>query len=36
MAKLERNLKENMERLQIWRDALTDVANLSGWDSRNQ
>ena len=33
MAKRERNSKENMEknmeRVQIWRDALTEVANLS-------
>ena len=36
MAKHERNLKENMERVQIWRDALTQVASLSGWDSRNK
>lgn len=31
MAKHERNLKENMVR-----DAATEVANLSGWDSSNQ
>ncbi|XP_034680091.1 putative disease resistance protein At4g11170 [Vitis riparia] len=36
MAKHERNLKENMERVQIWRDSLTEVSNLSGWVSRNQ
>ncbi|KAJ9676178.1 hypothetical protein PVL29_024931 [Vitis rotundifolia] len=35
MAKHERNLKEDMERVQIWRDALTEVANISGYDSRN-
>lgn len=27
--------KRNMERVPIWREALTQVANLSGWDSRN-
>ncbi|KAL6311247.1 hypothetical protein AAG906_005778 [Vitis piasezkii] len=27
---------ENMERVQSWKDALTQVANLSGWDSRNK
>nr|CAN68631.1 hypothetical protein VITISV_003860 [Vitis vinifera] len=36
MAKHERNLKENMEEEQIWRDALTKAANLCGWDSSNQ
>ncbi|CBI39286.3 unnamed protein product, partial [Vitis vinifera] len=25
-----------MERVQIWKDALTQVANLSGWESRNK
>ncbi|KAJ9676177.1 hypothetical protein PVL29_024930 [Vitis rotundifolia] len=28
--------KRNMERVPIWRDALTQVAYLSGWDSRDQ
>ncbi|KAJ9707483.1 hypothetical protein PVL29_002493 [Vitis rotundifolia] len=36
LAKHEENFKENMGRVQIWRDALTQVANLSGWDSRNK
>ena len=36
MAKHERKLKEDMERVQIWRDALTEVANICGWDARNQ
>jgi hypothetical protein len=37
-AKHERDLKHNKERLQIlqkWKDALTEVATLSGWDSKN-
>ncbi|XP_034680095.1 disease resistance protein RPV1-like [Vitis riparia] len=34
LAKHEKNL-ENRERVKIWKDALTEVANLSGWDSRN-
>ncbi|KAJ9676213.1 hypothetical protein PVL29_024957 [Vitis rotundifolia] len=36
LAKHEENLEENRERMKIWRDALTEVANLSGWDSRNK
>ena len=36
LAKHEENLEENGERVKIWRDALTEVANLSGWDSRNK
>ena len=35
LAKHEENMKENMERVKIWRDALTQVANLSGWDTKN-
>ena len=35
LAKHEENL-ENKERVPIWREALTQVANLSGWDSRNK
>ena len=35
LAKHEEN-SENMERVQNWKDALTQVANLSGWDSRNK
>ncbi|XP_019072108.2 disease resistance protein RPV1 [Vitis vinifera] len=36
LAEHEKNLTENMERVQIWKDALTQVANLSGWESRNK
>ena len=36
LAKHEENFKENMKRVQIWRDALTQVAGLSVWDSRNK
>ncbi|KAL6315933.1 hypothetical protein AAG906_013767 [Vitis piasezkii] len=36
LAKHEENLEENGERVKIWKDALTEVANLSGWDSRNK
>ncbi|KAJ9676002.1 hypothetical protein PVL29_024806 [Vitis rotundifolia] len=36
LAEHEKNLTENMERVQIWKEALTQVANLSGWDSRNK
>ncbi|XP_034674791.1 disease resistance protein RPV1-like isoform X3 [Vitis riparia] len=35
MVKHEKNLA-NRERVQIWRDALTEVADLSGWHSRNK
>ena len=35
LAKHEENL-ENMEWMPIWRDALTGVANLKGWDTRNK
>ncbi|KAL6311244.1 hypothetical protein AAG906_005762 [Vitis piasezkii] len=35
LAKHEEN-SENMERVESWKDALTQVANLSGWDSRNK
>ena len=35
LANHEENL-ENRERVPIWREALTQVANLSGWDSRNK
>ncbi|KAJ9676123.1 hypothetical protein PVL29_024898 [Vitis rotundifolia] len=34
-AKHEQKLKE-MVRVQIWKEALTEVASLSGWDSRNR
>ncbi|KAJ9676146.1 hypothetical protein PVL29_024913 [Vitis rotundifolia] len=36
LAKHEENMKENVERVKIWKDALTKVADLSGWDSRNK
>ena len=36
LRKHEENLKENIERVQTWRAALTEIANLSGWDSRNE
>ncbi|RVW19356.1 TMV resistance protein N [Vitis vinifera] len=36
LAKHEENSKEGMERVQIWKDALTQVTNFSGWDSRNK
>ncbi|XP_034679845.1 disease resistance protein RPV1-like [Vitis riparia] len=35
VVKHEKNLA-NRERVQIWRDALTEVANLSGWHLRNK
>ena len=35
LAKHEEN-SENLKRVQSWKDALTQVANLSGWDSRNK
>ena len=28
--------KNSNERVKTWREALTQVANLSGWDSRNK
>lgn len=36
LTEYEENLKENKKRVQIWKDALVEVANLSGWDSRNK
>ena len=30
-AKHEEVFKENLERVKRWRDALTEVANISGW-----
>ena len=30
------DLIKNEEKLQLWRAALTQVANLSGWDTRNK
>ncbi|RHN67392.1 putative TIR domain, winged helix-turn-helix DNA-binding domain-containing protein [Medicago truncatula] len=34
-AKHKRNLKHNNDKLEKWKAALTDAANLVGWDSRN-
>ncbi|KAJ9676174.1 hypothetical protein PVL29_024929 [Vitis rotundifolia] len=36
LARHEENFKENMGRVRIWRDALIQVGNLSGWDSWNK
>ena len=33
--KYERDVKHNMDKLKKWKAALTEVANLVGWDSRN-
>ena len=35
-ARLEKKFKEKMERVQKWKQALTVVANISGWDARNR
>ena len=35
-AKHEENMKENMEKVHIWREALSEVGNISGRDSRNK
>ena len=35
LAQLEENLKDNLERVKVWKDALSEVANLSSFDSRN-
>jgi hypothetical protein len=35
-AKLEERFKDNIEDVNTWRAALTDVANLSGFDLRNK
>ncbi|XP_052304397.1 TMV resistance protein N isoform X3 [Populus trichocarpa] len=32
----EQNFKENLENVQIWKDCLSTVTNLSGWDIRNR
>nr|ABF81414.1 TIR-NBS-LRR type disease resistance protein [Populus trichocarpa] len=32
----EQNFKENLEKVQNWKDCLSTVANLSGWDVRNR
>ncbi|KAK2442686.1 disease resistance protein RPV1 [Trifolium repens] len=33
--KHEQNLRQSKDKLQKWRNALTEAANLSGWDSQN-
>jgi len=33
--KHKQNLKDNKDKLQKWKDALTEAATLSGWDSKN-
>ncbi|RVW29123.1 TMV resistance protein N [Vitis vinifera] len=35
-AKLEEKFKEEMERVKMWKQALTEVANVSGWDARDR
>ncbi|XP_011011965.1 PREDICTED: TMV resistance protein N-like isoform X2 [Populus euphratica] len=32
----EQNFKENLEKVRKWKDCLSTVANLSGWDVRNR
>jgi hypothetical protein len=32
----EKNFKENLEKVQIWKDCLSTVTKLSGWDVRNR
>lgn len=32
----EKHFKENMEKVQTWRDALREVGNLSGWHLQNR
>ena len=32
----EERFKENIEMVQIWRDALKEVANIAGWDSKDR
>jgi hypothetical protein len=34
--KHEQKFTESKEKVQRWRDALREVANLSGWDSKDQ
>jgi len=34
--KHEKKFKENLENVRIWKDCLSTVANLSGWDVRNR
>ncbi|KAJ6861080.1 TMV resistance protein N-like [Populus alba x Populus x berolinensis] len=33
---VEHEQKENLEKVQIWKDCLSTVTNLSGWDVRNR
>ncbi|KAJ9676124.1 hypothetical protein PVL29_024899 [Vitis rotundifolia] len=35
-AKLEKKFKKEIERLHIWKQALTEVANISGWDAKKR
>ena len=35
-AEHEDRLKENIERVKTWRDALSEVANLTGWHSQDR
>ena len=35
-AKHEKHLKGNTEKVQTWRAALSEVANLSGWHSHDR
>ena len=35
-AEHEERLKENTERVKTWRDALSEVANLTGWHSQDR
>jgi hypothetical protein len=32
----EQNFKENLEKVRNWKDCLSTVANLSGWDVRDR
>jgi hypothetical protein len=34
--KHEKDFKENLDRVRSWKDCLSTVANLSGWDIRNR
>jgi hypothetical protein len=34
--KHEQNFKEKLEKVRNWKDCLSTVANLSGWDVRNR
>ena len=36
LANHERTLKPNLEKVQRWRSSLIEVANLSGWDSKDR